>query len=65
MDEKIIYPHLLKTMREAQDQKKDIAEALSIPASAFTLRLQGITDFRKKEIDIILGRYKKKYEDIF
>lgn len=65
MDEKIIYPHLLKIMSEAKDQKKDIAEALSIPASAFTLRLQGITDFRKKEIDIILRRYKKKYEDIF
>lgn len=42
-----------------------IAEKLKIPKSCVTDRLNGKTEWRKSEIDLILELTQEKYEDIF
>lgn len=51
-------------MGEHGDNQSDLAKALNLPQSALSARMNGKTDFRKSEMDIIRKRYSLSAEDM-
>lgn len=51
-------------MSEHGDKQSDLANALNLPQSALSARMNGKTDFRKLEMDIIRKRYSLSAEDM-
>ena len=51
-------------MSEHGDLQADLAKALSLPQSALSARMNGKTDFRKSEMEVIRKRYSLSAEDL-
>lgn len=51
-------------MGEHGDKQSDLAKALDLPQSALSARMNGKTDFRKNEMEIIRKRYSLSAEDL-
>lgn len=46
------------------DTQTELAEAMGIPASALSQRINGIIDFRRNEINFIKNRYHLTAEEV-
>ena len=46
------------------DKQSDLAKALGLPQSALSARMNGHTDFRQKEMEIIRKRYELSAESL-
>lgn len=61
-----LYPNLIKWMIENEMSIHDLTETLGLNRSAtLTLKLKGKSEFKKREIDIILAKTNMKYEECF
>jgi DNA-binding Lrp family transcriptional regulator len=51
-------------MGRNNDKQSDLARALGLPQSALSARMNGHTDFRQREMEIIRNRYGLSAEEL-
>lgn len=66
MEEKVIlFPNLRAEMIRHGNTQVTLMKLLGLSRAVVSKKLNGKSEFTKKEIDIILDYYKKKYEELF
>lgn len=60
----MIFPELAKLMAFEKMRQKDLGNILGISQQSTALKLNGKTDFSRKEMQVIKEHFKKNYPDI-
>lgn len=61
----LLFPNLRAEMIRHGNTQTILMKLLGISRTAISARFNGKSEFTKREIDIILNYYKKKYEELF
>ncbi len=61
----LLFPNLRAEMIRHGNTQTTLMKLLGISRTAISARFNGKSEFTKREIDIILNYYKKKYEELF
>lgn len=61
----ILFPNLRAEMIRHGNTQSTLMKLLGLSRTVVSKKLNGKSEFTKKEIDIILDYYKKKYEELF
>jgi predicted transcriptional regulator len=60
----MIFPELAKLMAFEKMRQKDLGDILGISQQSTALKLNGKTDFSRKEMQLIKNHFRKNYPDI-
>ena len=61
----LLFPNLRAEMIRHGNTQTTLMKLLGISRTAISARFNGKSEFTKREIDIILNYYKKRYEELF